>query len=193
MKPILLTLKVTLQDTRPTIWRRFTVPYRTTFSQLHSIIGTVMGWPEPNESYHFEHEEGIFTSKPIGPETKDASEWTVDMILRQEGRKLTYHCGFEEDWEHEVLLEKITFPTHSQLRVLCLAGERNCPPSDCGGPLGFGELLRALASRNKSKTPGQFRGWVEGPFNPDAFKISTVNAALNRLKLRKGKVRAPGV
>jgi hypothetical protein len=37
-------LKVTLNDTRPPIWRRLVLPSATTLEDLHFIILAAMGW-----------------------------------------------------------------------------------------------------------------------------------------------------
>ncbi|MBI5842998.1 MAG: plasmid pRiA4b ORF-3 family protein [Chloroflexi bacterium] len=37
-------IKVTLNDSKPPIWRRVLVEDTTTLSKLHTILQTVMGW-----------------------------------------------------------------------------------------------------------------------------------------------------
>ena len=39
-------LKVTLQETRPPIWRRLQVDAHTTLPQLHDILQVAMGWTD---------------------------------------------------------------------------------------------------------------------------------------------------
>ncbi len=39
-------IKVTLNDTRPPIWRRIQVPADTTLRKLHDILQIVMGWTD---------------------------------------------------------------------------------------------------------------------------------------------------
>ena len=41
-------LKVTLDDSKPPIWRRILVPENITLYQLHEIIQRAMGW----QNYH---------------------------------------------------------------------------------------------------------------------------------------------
>ena len=42
------TIKVTLRDSRPPIWRCLEVPSSSTLQQLHTIIQVAFGW----EDYH---------------------------------------------------------------------------------------------------------------------------------------------
>ena len=43
-QPITYQLKVTLEDIRPTIWRRILVDSDTTLGELHQIIQIAMDW-----------------------------------------------------------------------------------------------------------------------------------------------------
>jgi Plasmid pRiA4b ORF-3-like protein len=43
-----VSLKVTLRDTKPPVWRRLLVPGETTLGDLHRAIQAAMGW----EDYH---------------------------------------------------------------------------------------------------------------------------------------------
>ena len=45
-------IKVTLNDSKPPIWRRVLVEDTTTLSKLHSILQTVMGWTD-SHLHHF--------------------------------------------------------------------------------------------------------------------------------------------
>lgn len=43
-----VSLKVTLRDTKPPVWRRLLAPGETTLGDLHRAIQAAMGW----EDYH---------------------------------------------------------------------------------------------------------------------------------------------
>ena len=63
---------------------------------------------------------------------------------------------FGDSWEHlvevedELPVECVTMPIPR-----CLAGERACPPEDCGGPPGYQRLLveACLSNRCRSGSP----------------------------------------
>jgi hypothetical protein len=60
----------------------------------------------------------------------DESKTQLSMVLQTEGDCMTHQYDFGEDWEHEVVLEKI-IPANYLLKFpTCLGGERRCPPED---------------------------------------------------------------
>ena len=53
---------------------------------------------------------------------------------------MIYVYDFGDNWEHEVVLEKI-IPANDPLKIpICLDGARHCPPEDVGGVSGYEEL-----------------------------------------------------
>jgi len=63
------------------------------------------------------------------------------------------------------------------LRVpVCLAGERACPPEDCGGVGGYDHVLYALRNPDEPKL-AEFRQWI-GEFDPEAFDLERTNSNL---------------
>jgi Plasmid pRiA4b ORF-3-like protein len=192
----IFVLTIALTETQPRIWRRFRVRSDITLRQFHEVIGIVMGWTA-DEPFHFidaagsHHGEQFFAT-----ETDNVRKTRLRNIINCVGARLTYQSGFEESWTHEIVLESIG---DSRLAgpARCVGGQRQCPPDDCGGPLGFTELLRALVNRGRATPKRGFRGWLEGPFRPLKFKASDVNEALRRLhtkdmcKRRSKKSRLP--
>ncbi len=68
---------------------------------------------------------------------------------------------------------------------VCLSGERACPPEDCGGVHGYYRTLEILRNPRHDEYK-HIKVWIErmsgGPFDPDAFHLEAVNAALNALR-----------
>jgi hypothetical protein len=62
--------------------------------------------------------------------------------------------------------------TQLKATIMCLEGERACPPEDCGGPWGFTDDLEALADP-KHEEHEELLGW-RGPFDPEAFDAKKV-------------------
>ena len=63
----------------------------------------------------------------------------------------------------------------------CIAGKRNCPPEDCGGPYGYHELL-AILNDPRHKDHAEMQEWVGGYFDSEYFDIEEVNTALRKLR-----------
>ena len=56
-------------------------------------------------------------------------------------------------------------------------GARACPPEDCGGTGGFEHLLEVLADPADEEHEEMLE-WVGGSYDPGAFDIDSLNAAL---------------
>lgn len=55
-----------------------------------------------------------------------------------------YLYDLGDGWRHEVVLEKIEPRDAGVYYPVCVGGERACPPEDCGGSHGDGELLEII-------------------------------------------------
>lgn len=78
--PQTLTLKITLSDIKPPIWRRIVVPASYTFQQLHHVIQVAMGW----DNYHlwqFWDRRRTLDSVMLGPlpPGETAESWLEEM------------------------------------------------------------------------------------------------------------------
>ena len=83
----------------------------------------------------------------------------------------TYDLG--DDWEHKVVLEKILPFDANQEYPICLAGERACPPEDCGGAWGYQELLEIIKDPNHEEYKERME-WFVDDFDPEEFDPSSV-------------------
>ena len=183
--PTLYTLKITLRDTKPPIWRRVTVPATYTFAELHLVIQVAMGW----ENYHlWEFWDGVRGMRavrlgPIPPgetaetwfesdDQRDADTVRLPEVLTQVGQKLLYTYDMGDNWEHQLLVEAIE-ETSADLPAAprCLTGKRACPPEDCGGIGGYYEILELLET--KKRRPAHLKG-----YDPLAFDLAGVNEDL---------------
>jgi hypothetical protein len=91
-----------------------------------------------------------------------------------------YEYDFGDGWEHEVLLEGILLKEKDVNYPWCMAGERACPPEDCGGVPGYDQLLETLADPAHEEYQ-QTIEWLKGhlknyhPYHPDAFEPGKVH------------------
>ncbi|MGH8196452.1 MAG: plasmid pRiA4b ORF-3 family protein [Woeseiaceae bacterium] len=65
------------------------------------------------------------------------------------------------------VLEEV-IPSETPPRVACIAGERKCPPEDCGGTWGYQTLLEAMAEPSHEQHDEMMR-WIGGSFDPEDF------------------------
>ena len=178
----LYQLKITLQDIQPVIWRRVQVWEDTTLAQLHEILQVVMNW----QDYHL-HEFTIgrcLFSVP-NPDDDMYERKVVDerrqrlcQVVTQVGTQFVYLYDFGDCWRHDLLLEAILLPEPVAQYPRCIAGERQTPPEDVGGTLGYEEYLEALADPQHDAHEDMLQ-W-RGPFDPAAFPLDAVNEQLRK-------------
>ena len=189
---LVFTLKITLTDTQPVIWRRLVVPADITLLGLHHVIQAAMGWSNAHLHYFADKHGKFYTpTRPAGA-VSDGSRTQLRTIFRTTGDwvRYVYDCGVA--WEHTVELEVIGDARQRSRRAECVGGQRRCPPEDCGGPGSFAQLLEALAVKKRptrsrlginGRSQSFFQGWLEGPFKPEAFNRSRVNSTLRCLRV----------
>ena len=95
-------------------------------------------------------------------------------------KRFLYIYDFGDNWEHEIVVEKIIIGNAGIEQPLCLAGRRQRPPEDCGGPWGYREFLEAIGYHEEHEAMLERVG---GSFDPDAFDPALVNRALAALPL----------
>jgi hypothetical protein len=173
--------KIKLKDIKPQIWRRILVPENYTFWDLHVAIQDSMGWVD----YHL-HEFNIqnpFTGKEdrIGmpddeyPDVEMISETdcTIKSYFTEENSIAEYIYDFGDDWEHEIIFEKILQRDSDIKYPVCTAGKRACPPEDCGGSFGYMELLKALENPNHENHDSMVE-WIGVDYDSETFNPHSV-------------------
>ena len=178
--------KIQLNDIKPLIWRRVQVSSTITFAAFHKVIQTVMGWEQCH--LHEFRVNGKSGTEGIGPVFDDGFECPIDertiklnKILTEEKQLITYVYDFGDDWEHEIILEKI-LDADEKPYPRCIAGERACPPEDCGGPWGYENLLEILGDP-KHEEYNNMLEWC-GKIDPEAFNIEDTDKILRNSKMR---------
>ncbi|MGH9754266.1 MAG: plasmid pRiA4b ORF-3 family protein [Blastocatellia bacterium] len=182
-------IKVTLKDSRPSIWRRIQVRSDASLGELHAIIQIAMGWSN-SHLHHFivgKRPNLRFIGAPDPYESGDLmdeeneDEIAISQVLSGAKTKVTYEYDFGDSWEHEVALEKIVAAEAGVNYPRCLAGENACPPEDVGGVWGYVDFLQAI-NNSEHKEHKSFLEWVGGEFDPQAFDLDAVNKLLKNRK-----------
>jgi hypothetical protein len=184
-------LNVTLLDTQPPIWRRVFIPTSIRLDRLHDVIQAAMGW----QDYHLH----VFTKDtdrygvPDGDFElghRDERAITLSTLLSKEGDSMHYEYDFGDGWEHGITLDELLTATPDGRYPLCVAGERACPPEDCGGTGGYEQLIETLADPEHPEHE-HMREWVGLPegvsFDPARFDLAEANARLDSAIRLRGK------
>jgi hypothetical protein len=172
-------LKVTLQRIDPPVWRRLLIPANMTLADLHVVIQTVMPWTDDHL-----HEFNIAGERYGDPDSTSrvVSDARITLAgVRNKGvARFEYTYDFGDSWEHLIVIEGTVPRVGGQHYPACIAGERACPPEDCGGVYGYANLLQARADPTHPDHE-EMSEWLPENFDPEAFPVAAIDA---RLKAR---------
>lgn len=186
---VIYQIKVTLQDSRPPIWRRLLAPDNLTLGTLHHIIQAAMDW----EDYHLhqfivgKRSFEVFYGAPDpnyadwDMEMKNEQQVKLNQIVTGEKFKFIYEYDFGDSWRHVLLVEKILPVDPQQQYPVCIKGKRACPPEDVGGVWGYAVFLEALANP-KHPDHEMYEEWVGDEFDAEHFDLDEINRRLARLR-----------
>jgi hypothetical protein len=142
-----------------------------------------MGWTN-SHLHHFRVGEQFYGDPELMQENfadleyKDSTATRLSTIVPAGRRKFRfgYEYDFGDSWWHEILVEKVEA---GEAKAECLAGERACPPEDCGGPWGYADFLDALADPDHERHE-ELEEWLGGPFDPEAFDPAAATRRMRR-------------
>ncbi|HLI00838.1 MAG TPA: plasmid pRiA4b ORF-3 family protein [Acidimicrobiales bacterium] len=174
-------LRVTLLDVSPPVWRLVRVPSALPLSTVHAILQIALGW----EDRHL-HEwrvgdvtYGLPDEDSWGEELADESAALLADVAPPDS-VLHYDYDFGDGWEHLVEVAAVRPYNANVPPVACIAGERACPPEDCGGPRGYERLVDALRDPEDPDHDAVLEE-VGDRWDPDEFDVSSVNHRLEQL------------
>lgn len=176
----LLTLKVHLKGSAPSIWRRLQISDDMTLGDLHHALQMIMGW---TDSHLHEFQIGRKKFSAVLPDDfdeepeNDEDAFELREVVKRKGAKLRYIYDFGDYWEHEIVVEGISEPLPGVRGVRCIEGERACPPEDCGGLGGYYRMLDILENP-AHKEYEMYRDWLSKDFDPNAFDAADANREL---------------
>jgi hypothetical protein len=106
----LIQLKLTLNDSKPAIWRRIIVHRATSLFELHHIIQIAMGWTNSHLFQFFVHNYRIglcFTEdEEFNDNFLDAMEVSLESVITDINDTIVYTYDFGDDWHHNITIEK---------------------------------------------------------------------------------------
>lgn len=171
---VIFQLKITLYGIQPEIWRRVLVPGNMKLDMLHETIQGAMGW-QNNHLHEFVVNGTTYGDPDNPPHGSFVSERGTKTKLKflglQPGDKFLYRYDFGDNWTHHVLIEQILEPAAGDIYPKCIAGERACPPEDCGGPPGYEHLLEVLGNPAHDEYE-ELIEWLAGAFDPEDFDVN---------------------
>jgi len=161
----------------PPIWRRIVVPGNYTFWDLHVAIQDAMGWADMHlHEFEIVHPRTGLTERIGVPEagadwgSEPAPGWIkeISRYFTPDHSRAVYLYDFGDEWRHTVKLEKIRPRARGKAYPECTGGGRACPPEDCGGPWGYGNLISIASDPAHHAYPATME-WLGGSFDPEDF------------------------
>jgi Plasmid pRiA4b ORF-3-like protein. len=185
----ILQIKINLLETAPLVWRRVMVREDMNLGVLHAIIQIAMGWTN-SHLHHFLIDGKRYVDPALdqdrdfseGEESIDENAWTLLDLLRPDITQFEYEYDFGDSWRHLIIVERIENDSAGfQDFALCLAGERACPPEDCGGVGGFANILEIIKNPEHEEYKSMIE-WLGKKYNPASFDVGKTNRYLKKLK-----------
>lgn len=177
--------KVTLKQTKPPVWRRIQVPGCYSFWDLHCAITDAFGWldyhlhqfklldPKTNEKVKIGIPDDDGWDEMFGTETLPDWKQKISRFFTKDNAEADYEYDFGDGWHHAVILEAIMPKEADVVYPRCIAGEKACPPEDCGGVWGYERFKKAIQFHN-AKDHDEQLAWAGGWFDPDWFDLSLI-------------------
>jgi hypothetical protein len=179
-------IKMTLKGIDPPIWRRIQTK-DCTLEELHALIQVTMGW-EFEHLYRFniggmDYADLDMTSDD---DVEDAGDTKLSEVLPAGSRRPRFHYEYDfgDEWIHQLIVEERLPPEEGVKYPICVAGQRACPPEDCGGPWTYPDFVEAV-SNPAHRRHDELLEWVGGEFDPERFDLEAVNNELRRMRTRK--------
>jgi len=184
--------KIQIKDIqKPPVWRRILVPENITFDIFHQIIQAAFGWSDCH-LYHFSLR--AWTTEPIYkiPDefdyddgiTEDSRITKLSEVFNRPKQTLTYMYDFGDNWEHHIILEKIS--DERIITSLCIDGKGACPPEDCGGIPGYYHLIEIL-NDPKHRQHKEMKNWLgmakDEKWDVNRFDSNTANTRCSKIFL----------
>jgi Plasmid pRiA4b ORF-3-like protein len=186
MTDTVFQIKMTLRGIDPPIWRRIQTE-DCTLEELHALIQVTMGW-EFEHLYRFNIGGQDYADLEMvrDDEAEDAHVTKLSEVLPARNRRprFYYEYDFGDEWIHQLVVEERFRPEEGVQYPICVAGQRTCPPEDCGGPWSYPDFVEAIRNPDHRRHEERLE-WVGGDFDPARFDLEAVNSELRSMWTRK--------
>ncbi|MGD1823563.1 MAG: plasmid pRiA4b ORF-3 family protein [Pleomorphochaeta sp.] len=173
-------LRIELLEVEPTIWREFAVPCDITLDRFHDVVQIVMGWMSSHlyqfvikDKKYSEFEEYILDFDDVF----DSKNVRLNQFMTRKNQKIIYEYDFGDGWQHEITLLNSNYNSHSAYDLVCVDGERACPPEDVGGAYGYQHFIECIENEDDDEHEDMLM-WIDYDYDPDELEIDYINFEL---------------
>lgn len=125
----------------------------------------------------------------VGSGEVHESQVRVGEVLADVGDVLHYDYDMACGWRHVISVEGVRARAVGEARVALLAGERACPPEDCGGVWTYNDIVAVLTGEpveGLQTHPDDVLDqidWLPEEFDPEAFDLPSVRERVEAVDL----------
>ncbi len=192
--PTVYQLRITLEKSRPPIWRRVLVEPERTLFDLHQVIQAVFDWD--NAHLHDFEVAGKRIGDTHDPDAAgfyecDESGVRLSDLKMGPGFRFTYLYDFGDCWVHRVEFQREVERKPGVDYPRCTAGRMQAPPEDCGGIWGYYNLLGTLTDPDDPEHEDAALWLGEDGSDPADFDHHYADALLGPCRSREAKASPP--
>lgn len=181
-------IKVTLRDSKPSIWRRILVSSNANLGTLHQILQAIMEWND----YHlhaFTVGKTTYSDPAFEMDASDEKRTKLNQIVTGPKFKFTYEYDFGDSWRLELVVEKVLPFDRDQPLPRVIAAERASPLEDSGGVGGYARLVEILKNPEHQEYADMV-DWILGyeepeeefQFDAEAYDLDAINKQLRSFR-----------
>ncbi len=173
---------IELRGSQPKIWRRLLISPQMSLYDLHRTIQLAMDW-DNSHMHHFIKNKKIYALRTPWDDyweemgCIDYSEMKVSDLLKRKGSRMLYEYDFGDSWYHDIIVEKTNVESTHKTLPVCLEGENNSPPEDCGGIWSYMNILEILKDPEHEEYD-EWVEWMSEDFDPTYFDKDKLNKRL---------------
>jgi hypothetical protein len=155
----------------------------TSLAVLHSIIQIAFEWDDSHlHAFRTPYGEFGIADPELGLHPE--APVTLEQVASGARSAIRYVYDFGDDWEHDILVEKVLDRDENVSYPRCTGGRRAAPPEDCGGIWGYTDLMEILAEPAHPEHEDRLE-WLglhkAGDFDAASFDAAAITTALSNV------------
>ena len=192
-------IRIKLNNAPVPIWRELVVPSNITLEMLAYVILDAMGWQHEHlyqfigkhdvyyiNSHEMKEQADSFMGFMSPVQYKNSEKTTLEMVLQPKGDRMKFEYDYGDSWVHDLWVKGSRDYAPGEepvIKLLKAAGE--CPPEDCGGVLGYADLLETNKKKRKTAEDKERLEWYDIPkgFKPEDCNLEWLQEDVEALWL----------
>jgi hypothetical protein len=195
MTETIASLRITLSDTDPPIWRQVEVPVEANLKMIHDIVQAAMGWQD-SHLWAFKADDRRYgLPDPQWPDDTMSAAKNIKLssLLDRGVAQFEYTYDMGDNWHHVIAIESVEQGQPDTKYPRYIDGARRAPPEDIGGTPGFENFLDAIADP-KHPDHSELTAWYDeccgGIFNPETIDELIIKRRVASIAIRRAAGKA---